>query len=846
MVRACAALGSLLVLPALADYVELVATDPGGKASFNQGTNWKDNVNPSASSSANIDFLVRNGLQMRTPDSRGFYTFGGRSLTLGDPANPSSKGEMSIKSVCPFDGDFAESGVRIDDLRLYGGIIYMGSGKSFAYLDGKATVYSKRSAPFCFHMGNDDHRMLNIRLALSGADDTGISFTYGTNYLRSVGSGYAGNFQVIGGASGITTLKIDSSVALGKVAETFDPEAIVLDGGSLHLAQGTTFPEADNKGLTVTGRGGEIASDYACNFAWPISGPGELVVFSRPGHTFRMQSNLAVRATVVKDGRFAFDAGFTMADTSSLTLRGGRIQPAYPTCTPTVHNFTYEDGYILFPVSTTSGAVGRIDFRGTFTKPADKKIPLALEGLPKPDSSNNAMVTLLTIPVSAGVVTADDFEVARGYGYDFVPAGNLAVTTDENGLQSVTISLADYILAVNATSPARCDTASHWSDGQMPHANANYVVADCDLRYGTETQWSYVFPGTSLLLVHPNGGTNSVVSYVIKQSEVTFADLRVFDWTGISMGGGVSDTPSIHGHITVNTTPPAYFRLNGGVARVGTFDCTFSGTGELRCVGHSTYKLLADNSGFTGSVVVRAENDYGNLEAVNRPILCVTDETGLGTASAASGSLTLGYHGTFSPLNSLTLDDPNRRLVFTEASPTIRTVDGVELTTAVPLTFQSTARAVKDGSGVWALGGAATAQSGAQLRVVEGSLRIRNAKALEGVSLTFDEGAKLELVPTADAEDPRATYGLLATGGLTAVGETLPVSVGAVRPAAKLTTPLLTVPAAFADALEGKLRPEKIKGYECTLSRDVATYDKKDYVRFTLAYRQSGMALVVR
>ena len=114
---------------ACADYVELTATDTGGQTSFNTGLHWQNGVSPADEASTNLDFLIRNGKQMRTPENTfgASYTFGGRSLTLGDPENPSSKGEMSFKTCNPFNGGVFGK-ITVNDLRLYGGITEVGYG----------------------------------------------------------------------------------------------------------------------------------------------------------------------------------------------------------------------------------------------------------------------------------------------------------------------------------------------------------------------------------------------------------------------------------------------------------------------------------------------------------------------------------------------------------------------------------------------------------------------------------------------------------------------------------------------------------------------------------------------
>ena len=98
-------------------------------------------------------------------------------------------------------------------------------------------------------------------------------------------------------------------------------------------------------------------------------------------------------------------------------------------------------------------------------------------------------------------------------------------------------------------------------------------------------------------LFNPSGWTNSVKSYVAKQGNLTIADLRAYDFTGFSMGGGASQTPTLNGQITIRTSDSGFFRFHGGASRIGTINATLQGTGNVKFTGDGcTYKLMADNT----------------------------------------------------------------------------------------------------------------------------------------------------------------------------------------------------------------------------------------------------------
>ena len=831
---------------ACADYVELTATDGVGTTSFNTGLHWQGGISPADEASTNLDFLIRNKKQMRTPENTygASYTFGGKSLTLGDPENPSSTGEMSFKTCNPFGGSVFGK-IIVNDLRLYGGIIYVGTWRSYVYLNGTTTVFSKRSAPFEFNMGAADLRMMNLDAKLVGEADTGILTTVGTNFVRGANaSTYAGNFTVRGSGA---TMKIDNLAALGITpAATFDPEAIVLDGGSFHIAGAQkTFSVTDNKGLTVTSNGGEIYNDLTCDFNWPITGSGTLRKNGFAGSTLRFGNAVNVPAIVVNSGRTALSQGFSMPSTSTLMLNGGRFQTANADVEATVYNFTYNGGEIMLIASATNSHVSCIHFEGAFTQ--NGKIPLSIENIPVLAENESNLLPVLTIPVASKVVTADDFKIgAQQYG---LPIEEIVVTTDaQTQIQTVSVCVTPYVIGL--ASPSYFKTASHWSNGKVVQAGYHYLAQGRDVRHGADGPATYEFPGQSLTLYHPKGGTNSVKAYVTKQGNLTFSDLRLFDYTGISMGGGASQAPVLNGQVTVRTTDPGYVRFHGGASRVGTINATLRGSGHVKFTGEGcTYKLMADNSAFTGRMTVRCEDDYGNILA-NTSTLQISSENNLGAAPAAfaADALAISDNGIFRPLASLTIDDETRGITF-KGTGKITTDAGVTLTTRVPLAFAANATSMKDGNGTWVLGGSATAGAHAALAVQAGAITVQNAEALRDVALTFASDTAMTLAVSADRSDERWTYGLLANGGLTAEGESLDVKFAFdAMPKGSFTIPLCTVPEADAEALAAKVSfPERVRGYAITVGTESVQWNGASYTRLLAQFKDiSGTIIVIR
>ncbi len=511
----------------------------------------------------------------------------------------------------------------------------------------------------------------------------------------------------------------------------------------------------------------------------------------------------------------------------------------------TVHNFTYNGGEIMLIASTTDSHVSCIHFEGSFTQ--NGKIPLSLENIPALGENDDPLIPVLTIPTASKVVTADDFEIgSQFYG---LPIEEVVVTTDaETGLQTVSLRVTPYV--VGMANPSLFKTASHWSNGKVAQAGYHYLVQGRDVRHGDEGPATYVFPGESLTLFNPSGWTNSVKSYVAKQGNLTIADLRAYDFTGFSMGGGASQTPTLNGQITIRTSDSGFFRFHGGASRIGTINATLQGTGNVKFTGDGcTYKLMADNTAFTGKMTIRCEDDYG-VVLKNTTTLQIADETNLGTApdTFTANALSISDNGIFRPLASLTIDDATRGIAFNGTGKVI-TDTGVTLTTQVPLTFAANAQSAKAGEGTWVLGGSATAGKQAALAVQAGAITVQNAEALKGVALSFSANTAMTLAVPSDKSDPRWTYGVLANGGLVAEGESLPVTFTfETPPKGGFSIPLCTVPESDAAALAEKLTITKnVPGYSITIESTSVEWNDTSYTCFIARFTDiSGTMIMIR
>jgi autotransporter-associated beta strand protein len=192
------AVGLLLADLASAASITLTNTDASGSSSFNAKLNWNDTVAPTAAN----DYVVTNGLVMRTPASSANFTFQGKSLTLSGGGGwfYKSTGNGFVITV----GTSAATGLTLNNGRsqvldgsrsftLAGFVTLGASGGSFDPFNGTTTVSSQIGGPGALSLSVGSTSTTGGAVVLSGVNTyTGGTVINAADTLRLSGSGTLG------------------------------------------------------------------------------------------------------------------------------------------------------------------------------------------------------------------------------------------------------------------------------------------------------------------------------------------------------------------------------------------------------------------------------------------------------------------------------------------------------------------------------------------------------------------------------------------------------------------------------------------------------------------------------
>ncbi|MGN0852168.1 MAG: hypothetical protein ACI4Q3_02190 [Kiritimatiellia bacterium] len=821
---------------ASADYITLTAFDTVGQTSFTEGTRWSDGQVPSADKDYLVAIPGREDAQIRTPDTGDAskaYTFAGRSLTIGTRV-----GIVGDADVAGYYLSKTVNGkITTPDLRLVNGVYWLGTDGNH-YHNGTITVLSPEENPFLLQPRPSGTRNIHFGASFKGAAGTGLKISEGRCYLNGQSPEFLGRLRVDTGA----TVTFNNADALGGVRPDYDPDALLLDRGRIvyNGSDNAELGASRNVGVTVTANGGEIGVNQTLKFTATVTGAGVLARRDTAPCTFDCWGTLSNAGGFVHDSPGYFKANTTasFAPDCALVMSNGFVTAG----ATGAYTFTNR---VVFAGGGISGG-GSVGTDGTvsphsiirFDGPLEilKPIRLALRDFPSGAYTHDTLFPLAEIPSSVRVVTAADFELAFSRGavnWCGLPRNSeVVVTTAADGLQTVCVRFDPIVYNSTTANPSYFTSAGHWSDGQAAHAGADYVVRNYDVRQcdNSAVTATYTFPGESLSLLGDNGTAHG---YVIKQRTVTFSELRVYDYSYISIGGhdgSQGETQTLKAdRIVVSTSQRGNsgFSFLGSQNRLAIIAAPFTGTCCIRYSG-CRFRPLQDNSGFTGAVQLAGE---ATLE--------FSDETNLGgnppAFDATAVEMTAG--SVLCPLASCTLDDSNRGL--TSSDSVIEVNEGLELTTQLKISLLASSSIKKRGAGTWALGGSVT--SSGTVSIEAGTLKAIASNAVQNANLAFADGAKFAIGPEVGA------LGLVAVKTFTVAGATLPVTVTppAGEPAV-YEQPLFTVAAENADALAGKLAVAKPKGYRVEILKTATTVGSTAAVTLTAKFAQDGFTILLR
>lgn len=412
---------------------------------------------------------------------------------------------------------------------------------------------------------------------------------------------------------------------------------------------------------------------------------------------------------------------------------------------------------------------------------------------------------------------------------------------------------------------AAMTNGTYWSDGQIPHSNAHYVVRSIakatalHMPYTTAAT-NMVFPGRSLTigqdvnLFLPNGSFNTrelhlengAVVWNSKSSscdvlcplvcEAGTVDIKVWSWGSINILGPVAGAALIRsGGGTDTSTPSGAVVLAGdGSGFGGKWQITLN---KAYAAGYYQHLLLA-----SGGSLGRPLDGY----VYNA--LALDDDALLGVADSAT---------------QVSLDDQTRG-VYISGSAQFKAAQGQRLSINSPVAFNGTA--TKVGNGRLEFGGSvkfgadgANVDPGADksrqtLKIAAGSLKVSACDSLNGVDVVLSGENSRIAVDAGTGNEELAAYGFRNTKSdtpfVSCVGDGKIVFE---VEGSELVTPrriaLCTVSDAAAAQLEGKIRAVRspsLSGRNGRPSLFVSKFSNGGTTTFVCDIKVVGFSLIVR
>lgn len=904
LIGAC--VGTLVAMPCMAEeYITLTTGDAKDSNSFVKEGHWSDGAAPHG----DADYLVALGSELqgslgmnvalRTPaNGATSIVFGGRSLTIGD-AETGVEGMILQKA-----GQTAAT--TWPDLRLVAGCYSQGSeynNPPQSILWGDWTVLSGGDNPFSllgannryFYVGATLHGGAEsvLRICHSATEPNGI-FT-----VRLAGTNTTYNGSLVVRDAGAYLELVGDTDLLGAPDSPNNDQAVVLtDRGGLRTETLEPVDVDPNKKFVVSSTRGRIfaAANQEGKIAVPFVGEGVLekwgagrVVLGgslgNVGGLQVLQGELDLDdavafadgypVTVGSDGTFTGEGQTgvltgdpaTLAKLSMTVGPGGSLIARAATDTMTLAGAKFAGGGVMARTDLAAGVCSLTVLDAS----AEVAWPLALAlDQPFPGFDGPDAYPIVKVPTALKTVTPDDFvNVTQGADIG-LPRVGVAVEEDENGDQIVSLKRTRRVVEMTANGDTNYffATATQWSDQEIPHPGADYLVyattAAKALRTGDANLQVATFEGDSLTMKGTGGNRANLT---LKAETTTVDDLTMFGNTAIGLAGyknSASCNHNLYGKLHVRSTRTEPLQISNDSNRqlhlyaeldgpADSYLLVKAGNGNNGIRRHFFYAM---NTNFYGSIFL-SQQGLGTPGPAKYQEISIACEENLGGNPPAPvfDMLTLAYWSRLACRGSVTIDDPNRGILFDAASQ-LFVEDGETLTLKSPLTFN--ARVYKQGTGRLALGaplafGAKGTDAGPTadknwLLMTEGSLQALTSRALDGLKVDYTGNTPELIVDLQAGDDSLREEGVVTTYATPFVvdeGSSLVVKLQNVAPRrGSFQVPVLTLAAEAADALRDRLLFEaKLSGYLVDFEEE----SLGDTVRFNAVFTDvSGTAVIVR
>ena len=863
-----------------ADTVTLKSKDPGEKSAFIDGTRWSNGAPPTSGN----DYVVASGLEMRTPQcyvkTSGVTTnavFAGDSLTLGDGSN---SGKLIVKTTAETRYKGCAS-VTVGDLRLANANSYVQHAGNCpdTRLCGKITFsvpqasITDSAVPY---LTGNEYRYLDVYSELVSAAGCGFKVRLydGTMpfhvALMSDSPSYLGYIASDGENVYLTA---ESAGALGPNPETPTALLNLRNGGAFGVEYNDVTIDQPNRGIYISSASG-----------------GRL--YAASGRTLQTSMFIGSEATprpVEKtgDGTVLVTGAYGAGD---ITVSGGRLGLAGSVS----RAVSVASGCSFGPATadstlTLSGAItfnGSAHFYvplGAVTELADGftssvwPIPLEMGG-DWPD----AATTVTVFRVASSVHVFAEAELAALSAMCGIADGNAFhfIASTDGGVQTVSCVKSTVVNETSTGTSAYWGDAHIWDSKKVPESGYTYVVGNgktCRSNNGG-LNGLVAFAGDRLEF-DGSSDYSSYAKFLMKAKTVAVPRLAMSGKTEINVAGYSGN--SEHHEQTLNGSlymfPESYCVVNSCWDRLLTLNAPLFGAGTIHLVPNerdtkvigtsNSHKnemrvaLAADNSAWLGSLILSAKPDSYNgavptdgNEGIVPVELIIADGSNVGgnPATYDENSFRISARCRLTATNTLELSCANRP-VKVEQYAEMCVADGKTMTITSPLILNGTL--TKSGAGTLALGCHAAASTANTISLAEGFLAASTTNGFNGVTVAVSSGAAIKVPLQADATTDLGRFGFCNTGtdepfDLTDCGGTLAIVVsdeGGRIAAAKscgagVSVNVLTVSAAAADSLEGRIEVHSEDGWKATKTiRNAA--DAAGRVTFTSAFHRQGLII---
>ncbi len=288
----------------------MTANNAMGTSSFNSGTNWDDNLPPSAGNNYSTSNYI-----MRTPEGTNDFVFEGAKLTVN------SNGALAWKSFGP---------LTVADLVLEGTVSHWYGGLT-GRLYGNISIPATRIARFEASQTEADTRIFEIYSTIAGSGNIQVTMGH-SNSLKQT-SLLADNRAFTGRTilRGLGKFGVGMEEGLGANPASFTANQLEFSGMTLYLTNSLTLDDP-NRGFTLNNTLNAASQIYpggvievsngvdTATVACVISGAGPLTKRGR-GTLLLATNNTYTGETIVQAGTLRLKPEYTLAS-QTLTVTG--------------------------------------------------------------------------------------------------------------------------------------------------------------------------------------------------------------------------------------------------------------------------------------------------------------------------------------------------------------------------------------------------------------------------------------------------------------------------------------------------------------------------------------------